>query len=54
MVPTSYLGCSFAPNHKGMPGRRRSARFPVPPGAHFPQSARRLADRLRARRPELL
>ena len=33
-----YLGCSFAPNHKGMPvlGRGREVRLPPPPGHHLP------------------
>ena len=50
-----YLGCSFAPNHKGMPilDADDQQRLPAPPGPHLPQCARRLAHRLRARRPEL-
>ena len=41
------------PQGHAHPGRRRSQRFPAPPGAHLPQCARRPADRLRPRRPEL-
>ena len=50
-----YLGCSFAPNHKGMPilAAVRQDRLPAPPGADLAQRPRRLAHRLRARRPEL-
>ena len=50
-----YLGCSFAPNHKGMPtlDARPTSGLPAPPGAHVPQRARWLAHRCRPRRPEL-
>ena len=50
-----YLGCSFAPNHKGMAvfERRREGRFPPPPGRHLAEHPRRLVHRLRPRRPQL-
>ena len=40
-----YLGCSFAPNHKGMPmlDRGRQARLPAPAGADLAQRSRRPA-----------
>ena len=50
-----YLGCSFAPNHKGMPilAGVRQDRLPAPAGPDLTQRPRRLAHRLRPRRPEL-
>jgi hypothetical protein len=50
-----YLGCSFAPNHKGMPILDAADRsdFLRRQVLTIPQRARRLADRFRARRIEL-
>ena len=50
-----YLGCSFAPNHKGMPTltERRPAGLPPTPGADLPQRARQPLRRLPPRRPQL-
>ncbi len=49
-----YLGCSFAPNHKGSGAqRRRPDRLPGPPGPHLTQRSRWLAHRLRPRRAQL-
>ena len=50
-----YLGCSFAPNHKGMPTLTdgRPAGLRPPPGADLPQRRRQPAGRLPAGRAQL-
>ena len=49
-----YLGCSFAPNHKGMPlvdPELRTELRPAP-GHHLPQRGRRLVHQRGAGRPQ--
>jgi hypothetical protein len=50
-----YLGCAFAPNHKGMPvlSEKDNLDFLAPPGAHLPERQRRAPDRDHARRAQL-
>ena len=49
-----YLGCSFAPNHKGMPvlAAGEQGRLPATAGADLTQRPGRLADRRGPGRPE--
>ena len=50
-----YLGCAFAPNHKGMPviRGRREDRLPPSSGHHLTQHPGRMVHRLRPRRAQL-